>query len=198
MGYVAARHAGAEGAPLVLTFHGTGGDEHQFHGLAQQILPEAHVTSPRGDVSEHGAARYFRRTGEGVYDMADLAARTKAMAAFIAAEKAATGAEQVYAMGYSNGANILASVLFHAPDLVQRAALLHPLIPFDPGAVPGLSGAKVLITAGERDPICPAPQTRALGQWFADQGADIRDLWHPGGHELIPAEIEAAAALFRG
>ena len=75
-------------APLIFVFHGTGGDEHQFFDLAQQLSPKAGVVSPRGDVSEHGAARFFRRTAEGVYDMADLAQRTETMAAFVAAHKA--------------------------------------------------------------------------------------------------------------
>lgn len=73
--YTHAETNGAPGAPLIFTFHGTGGDETQFHGLARQLIAEAHVVSPRGDVSEHGMARYFRRTGEGVYDMDDLATR---------------------------------------------------------------------------------------------------------------------------
>lgn len=77
--------APAAGAPLVFTFHGTGGDEHQFTGLVQQLLPDAGIVSPLGDVLEHGAARFFRRTGEGVYDMDDLAARTEKMKGFIRA-----------------------------------------------------------------------------------------------------------------
>ena len=62
-------------APLVFTFHGTGGDESQFFGLAEQIWPRASVISPRGDVSEHGALRFFRRKAEGVYDFEDLERR---------------------------------------------------------------------------------------------------------------------------
>jgi len=73
MGYIAKRTEG--GSTLAFTFHGTGGDESQFHGLAEQLLPGASVVSPRGDVTEMGALRYFRRTGEGVYDMVDLGRR---------------------------------------------------------------------------------------------------------------------------
>jgi phospholipase/carboxylesterase len=61
---------------IFIVFHGTGGDENQFFGLAEQLLPAATIVSPRGDVSEYGAARFFRRTGEGVYDMEDLARAT--------------------------------------------------------------------------------------------------------------------------
>lgn len=192
MTYTAARTPGAQtGAPLVLTFHGTGGSEHQFHDFAQSLMPTAHITSPRGDVSEGGALRYFRRTGEGVYDMDDLARRTAAMAAFIESEKAATGATQTIGLGYSNGANILGNVAFMRPDLLDRIVLLHPLIPFTPAPQPGLSGRRVLITAGQRDPICPAPLTTALAGWLTGQGADVTLHWHPGGHDIAPSEVAA-------
>lgn len=189
--YHAKRSQGAQDAPLVLTFHGTGGTEDQFHGAALDLWPGAHVVSPRGDVSEGGALRYFRRTGEGVYDMADLAHRTEAMAAFIAAEKARTGAPRIIGLGYSNGANILASVSFAAPGLVDTLLLLHPLIPFTPAPAPGLSGRQVLITAGQRDPICPAPLTHGLADWYGAQGADVTLHWHPGGHEIATDEVAA-------
>jgi len=181
--------AGAKGAPLVFTFHGTGGDEHQFHDLAQQLLPGAHVISPRGDVSEHGAARFFRRTGEGVYDMEDLAQRTEVMADFIAAHISARPDASVYGFGYSNGANVLASVSMIRPGLIHRIGLLHPLIPWDPAPVSGLAGNRVLITAGQADPICPWPLSQKLIDWFAAQGAEVTTEVHPGGHELRQGEL---------
>lgn len=183
----------APGAPLVFAFHGTGGDERQLSGLVAQILPDAGIVAPRGDVSEYGAARFFRRTGEGVYDMPDLAARTQKMIGFIRAHRAANPGSKVYGIGYSNGANILASVLFAAPELFDRAVLMHPLIPFEPAPQPGLSSIEVLVTAGRRDPICPAPLTERLESWLAAQGATVETLWHEGGHEMREPEIAAAA-----
>lgn len=177
-------------APSFFVFHGTGGDENQFFELARQLRPDAQVVAPRGDVSEGGAARYFRRTGEGVYDMDDLARRTEAMAAFIAATKSGG---PVYGLGYSNGANILASVMLHAPGLFHAAVLMHPLIPWSPAPVPELAGRRVLITAGERDPICPAPQTRALADYLKAQGTDVEIAWHAGGHEVRNEEVQAIA-----
>lgn len=191
----AARTKGTPGSPLFLTFHGTGGDEHQFHSLAHNLLPTAHITSPRGEVSENGALRYFRRTGEGRYDMADLATRTTAMGEFIAAEQAATGAARTIGLGYSNGANILASVSFQQPGLFNDLILLHPLIPFDPAPQPGLAGKRILITAGQRDPICPAALTQKLADYYAAQGAILTLHWHPGGHEIAQAEVGAVSSF---
>jgi phospholipase/carboxylesterase len=187
----AARTTGQPGAPLLLTFHGTGGNEHQFHRLAQDLQPNAHIASPRGEVSEGGALRYFRRTAEGVFDMADLAARTAAMGDFIAAEKAQTGASRVIGLGYSNGANILASVSFSRPDILTDLILLHPLIPFDPASQPGLTGKRILITAGQRDPMCPARLTQDLADYYQAQGAKVTLQWHPGGHDIAQVEVSA-------
>jgi phospholipase/carboxylesterase len=194
---IAARTEGRPGAPLLLTFHGTGGTERQFHEVGPQLVPGAHVVSPRGEVSEHGALRFFRRTGEGVYDMEDLARRTATMGEFVAEEVARTGASRVVGLGYSNGANILASVILARPELFSDAVLLHPLIPFEPAPQPGLSGRRLLITAGRRDPICPAPLTQRLADWLEGQEAEVQLHWHPGGHEIASSEWGAVQAFLK-
>ncbi|SDL56457.1 alpha/beta hydrolase [Paracoccus chinensis] len=188
---------GAPDAPLVFAFHGTGGDEHQFTGLIGQILPGAGIVAPRGDVSERGASRFFRRRAEGVYDMEDLRARTGRMTAFLRAHVQANPGRPVFAMGYSNGANILASVMFEASDLFDRVVLMHPLIPWTPREQPGLAGRQVLVTAGRRDPICPLPQTKALAGWLRAQGAALELVLSDGGHEITAPELNAVAGFLR-
>ncbi|MEO6299143.1 MAG: alpha/beta hydrolase [Paracoccaceae bacterium] len=185
------------GAPLVFAFHGTGGDEHQFFGLIEQTLPAAGIISPRGDISEHGANRFFRRTGEGVYDMPDLAARTTKMAAFIRAHIAANQGSAIYGLGYSNGANILASVLLSEPHLFDRAVLMHPLVPWTPAANPTLKATAILITAGRSDPICPLPLTQSLDQYFRAQGSATQLYLHNGGHEVRQDELAAIGDFMR-
>ena len=192
MTYHFAKTQGAPGAPTLFAFHGTGGDETQLHALAEQMLPDATVISPRGDVLEHGANRFFRRTGEGIYDMEDLARRTQTMADFIAEHR---GDGPTLAFGYSNGANILAAVMLDHPDLIDAAGLLHPLIPWQPQPQPGLAGKPILITAGQRDPISPTALTQALDTYLAAQGADVETVWHTGGHELRQPEISALEAF---
>jgi len=179
-----------EGA-LVFAFHGTGGDEGQLLPLAREIWPEAAIVAPRGDVAEHGALRFFRRRAEGVYDFDDLARRAQSMAGFVRAHKARAGAGRTIGIGYSNGANILAAVAFAEPGLFDDLALLHPLVPWRPQDDARLGAARVLITAGRRDPICPPSQTSALAEFWTRQGADVGLVWHDGGHELRPSEIEA-------
>jgi phospholipase/carboxylesterase len=154
------------------------------------LLPGARRIAPRGDVSEGGALRYFRRTGEGVYDMADLGRRTEAMADFVRIELGERRPSRVIGLGYSNGANILASVQFGAHDLFDATILMHPLIPFTPPDA-GFAERRVLITAGRRDPIAPASATEALARYFETNGAATTLFWHEGGHELRQEELLA-------
>ncbi|WP_193334536.1 alpha/beta hydrolase [Devosia beringensis] len=178
-------------APLLFVFHGTGGDENQFFELAGQLLPGARIIAPRGDVSEGGALRYFRRTAEGVYDMDDLRQRTAQMTTFVQERLAESQPRAVIGLGYSNGANILAAVQFAAPELFSASVLMHPLIPFVPASA-DFTGHQVLITAGQRDPICPAPASQALADYFRAQGAQMSLYWHAGGHEIRPEELREA------
>jgi phospholipase/carboxylesterase len=188
----------AADAPVLFLFHGTGGNEHQFLDLGAQLVPAARRIAPRGDVSEGGAPRYFKRHAEGVFDMEDLARATRKMAGFVR-ERLSVNAVPVetIGLGYSNGANILAAVQFAEPALFDVAVLLHPMIPFDPAPQPRLAGKRVLITAGRRDAICPADETQKLADWYVAQGADVRLFWHEGGHEIRREEIAAVADFLR-
>jgi phospholipase/carboxylesterase len=182
---------GAPGASVAFLFHGTGGDERQMIRFGRKLLPDATLVAPRGDVNEGGALRFFRRKAEGLYDMADLARATGKMADFIEDHVARSGDARIIGIGYSNGANILASLIFARRELFHDAVLLHPLIGWEPE--PGQVATRVLITAGERDPICPPALTKQLESWFRNQGgARVETQWHTGGHGIEPAEILAA------
>lgn len=194
--YSAARRPPLPGAPIIFALHGTGGDEHQFLELAQSAAPHAGVVAPRGPVSEMGAARFFRRTAEGIYDMDDLRIQTSRMAGFVEGIAAENPGSPLYGFGYSNGANILASVVMSHPHLFERVGLLHPLVPWHTDAVPALAHKEVLVTAGRNDPICPWPMTQRLIRWFADQGAKVSEVVHEGAHEVRPVEFSALSRLF--
>jgi phospholipase/carboxylesterase len=188
--YIHAELPGAAGGPILFLFHGTGGNETQFLKLGRDLLAEARLVAPRGDVSEGGALRFFRRRAEGVYDMEDLAWATAKMAAFVEAHVATAAPSRVLGLGYSNGANILAGTIFARPGLFDAAVLMHPLIPWTPPPAP--VAGRVLITAGRRDPIAPVAAIEALAAWFRDQGAEAELHWHAGGHEIARSEIETA------
>ncbi len=177
----------------LLLLHGTGGDEDDLLALGRDLDAEANLLSPRGNVLENGMPRFFRRLSPGVFDLEDLIARTHELARFVGNAAAAYGLDpaRITAIGYSNGANIAASLLLLRPDVVASAALLHAMVPFEPEELPNLDGTAVLLTAGRRDPMVPVDDTKRLAQMLTDAGADLTLEWQPGGHELTQAEFEA-------
>lgn len=185
-----------DGDPRTLVLlHGTGGNEIEFLKIGEMVAPTAAKLSLRGNVDENGMARFFRRRGEGLYDMDDLARRTADLAGFLAGRLAAHGRDAAHAtgIGYSNGANILANLAFTRPATLGGYALMHPLIPFDPAPQPGLKGVAVLVTSGARDPIAPVPLTAHLEDYLVSQGANLDRLRHMGGHELRGEELDRLA-----
>lgn len=187
--------AQAPGAPTLLVLHGTGGNEDSLLALGRALHPQAALLSPRGQVLENGMPRFFRRLAEGVFDLDDLRRRTADLADFVAAASAAYGFDpkNVIAAGYSNGANIAASLLLLRPETLAGAALFHAMVPLIPEQLPDLGGKPVLLTAGRADPMVPAAQAEQLGKLLEQAGADVTLRWENGGHALTQAEARAAA-----
>lgn len=182
-------------APLLL-LHGTGGDERDLLPLGRQLAPSAALLSPRGDVLERGAPRFFKRFAEGVFDLADVERRTHALADFIGAAAKHYGfdATRLTALGFSNGANIAASLLLLRPESLAAAVLLRPMVVLEPApaALPTLAAKRILISSGELDPIVPPDHPARLAEIFRRAGADVTLRTHVASHGLIPADLAAA------
>ncbi|HEY6867766.1 MAG TPA: VOC family protein, partial [Candidatus Eisenbacteria bacterium] len=189
-----AEGARGAGGPALLLLHGTGGDENDLVPLGRALLPGAALLSPRGQVLEQGMPRFFRRLAEGVFDQEDLARRTDELAGFVTAAAAAYGLERerVIAVGFSNGANIAASVLLRHPGLLRAAVLLSPMTPFEPETVPNLEGTRVFVGAGRLDPVARPAQAERLAEILRRAGAEVTLHWTPGGHAVTEDEVEAA------
>jgi predicted esterase len=185
-------------APTLLVLHGTGGDENDLVGLGQTLLPGANVLSPRGKVLENGMPRFFRRLAEGVFDLDDLKFRTHELANFVglAAREHGFDPARVFAMGYSNGANVAASMLLLCPGTLAGAALLRAMVPLVPEPLPNLGHVPVLIAAGQADPIAPPSQAQALARLLQDSGADVQIVMQRAGHQLTQDDVEAAQTFF--
>ena len=182
--------------PPLLLLHGTGGDEHDLVPLGRAVAPGASLLSPRGKVLEGAAPRFFRRLAEGVFDEADLTARTHELADFIGEARARYGLPSPIALGFSNGANIAASLLLLRPEALAGAALLRAMPPFrDPPQV-DLTGKPVLLLSGLMDPIMPAAASTRLAETFAAAGADVRHQALPAGHGLTQADIGQLSSWF--
>ena len=175
----------------LLMLHGTGGNEHDLVELGTAVAPGAAILSPRGQVLENGMPRFFRRLAEGVFDLDDLHARTRELAAWIrvfAVEQRITD-QPIVAIGFSNGANMAGSLLLSEPGLLAGAILLRPMVPFVPDRLPSLAGVKVLIGAGTHDQLITVAETERLNDLLVACNAEVELYWQPGGHGLAAAEI---------
>ena len=183
------------GSTTLLLLHGTGGNESDLLPLGRALLPGAGMLSPRGKVLEHGAPRFFRRLAEGVFDQEDLARRTTELGDFVVAATRAYDLrpDGVVAVGFSNGANIAASLMLRHPGVLRGAVLLSPMVPFEPEPLPDLSGTSVFIGAGRSDPLAPMHQTERLAELLRRSGADVTVHWDEGGHGVTKGEVDAAA-----
>jgi phospholipase/carboxylesterase len=181
------------GALTLLLLHGTGGDEHQLVELGRRLAPEATLISPRGKELENGLyPRFFRRLRVGEFDLPNLVARTDELADFVgrAAEAYDLDAEHIIAFGYSNGANIAASVLLRRPGVLAGAALLRATLPYEPEATPERGGKRVLLATGTRDPYVPEQLSDRLADLLEAGGAEVTYLKSDLGHELAQSELE--------
>src|SRR5699024_159288 len=168
-------------SPTLLLLHGTGRTEQDLLPIAEQINPNANVLSVRVNILENGMPRFFKRLAEGVFDEEDLIFRTKELNEFLdeAAEKYEFDPNNILAIGYSNGANIAAS-------------LHHPIVPRRGIDLPNLAGKSIFIAAGTNDPICPSKESKELKSLLENANANVQLHWEDKGHQLTMDEVIAA------
>jgi phospholipase/carboxylesterase len=178
----------------LLLLHGTGGNEQDLIPLGRELDPNAALLSPRGKILENGMPRFFRRLAEGVFDVEDLKQRTNELADFVgeAAQHYKLAADQIIAVGYSNGANIAASMLLLRPAILRAAILFRAMVPLVPENLPNLSSVRVWIGAGRFDQIVPASETKHLVELLRGAGADVTIRFLEGGHEFTRDDVDAA------
>ena len=179
-------------APLLL-LHGTGGDENDLIPLGEQLSPGAALLSPRGKVLENGMPRFFRRLAEGMFDLDDLRLRTQELADFIAQARNIYGLAAPIAVGFSNGANIAASLMLSQPGVLRGAVLLRAMLPFEPEPLPDLSGKPVLLLSGSTDRMIPAAASKRLAEVLQAAGASLVYKTVPTGHNLTQSDFMMAA-----
>jgi phospholipase/carboxylesterase len=187
---------GHQPRPTLLLLHATGGTENDLLDLGRILLPGAAQLSPRGKILENGRARFFKRLAEGVFDIPDLKFRTHELADFIAvaADAYHLNPSRIIAIGFSNGANMAASLLLLRPGVLAGAILLHPMLPLVPDFPPELEHTTVFIGASRNDPLVSVHETEHLTSLLKQCGANVTLSWHNSGHTINHAEIREAKA----
>lgn len=187
------------GQPRTLfLLHGTGGNEADLLPLAAPLGSAYNLLGLRGNINENGMLRFFARSGPGVFDQESLGEELEKLAAFLSAwyKQYELEPDDAAFLGYSNGANMLLATLLRHPHLIRRAALLHPMMPFDEDPV-DLAGGRYLVTYGESDPMIPATESRRVVSELERRGAEVLVASHPGGHQLAQAELNALYAFLK-
>jgi phospholipase/carboxylesterase len=178
-----------------LLLHGTGGNEEDLIPLVYELDQRAAILSPRGKVLESGVApRFFRRLAEGVFDIEDLKFRTNELADFVndASKAYEFDLQRIIAVGYSNGANIAASMLLLRPEILSSAILFRAMVPLVPKTLPDLTKKHIFISSGVYDPIVSKEEAEKLFGLFQNAGAKVSLSWQKSGHELTMEEIRKA------
>ncbi|MDR7302860.1 alpha/beta hydrolase [Haloactinomyces albus] len=190
---------GSADAPVLLLLHGTGGSPQDLVGLGEQLSPESTLLAPAGTVSENGAARWFRRRAEGVFDTDDVIARTHQLADFLgeAREHYGLGTRRLVAVGFSNGANIAAALTLLRPDALREAILFAAMLPVPEPPAHDLAETQVFLSNGERDPMAPLQPADELVTALEQRGARVRSHRHPGGHRITDDGLHEATQWFR-
>ena len=184
-----------DAAPTLLLLHGTGGDENDLLPIGGMLDAGAGILSVRGQVLENGMPRFFRRLAMGVFDEDDVMRRASDLASFIesAAERYQFSTADVIAVGFSNGANIAAAIMWDHPSILRRAVMFRAMLPYRERDPADLSGARVLISAGQLDQMIPADSARELAARMEKSGAHVSLVWQETGHGLVKEDIAAAA-----
>ena len=178
----------------LLVLHGTGGDENDLVQIGHSLAPGASILSPRGKVLEAGAPRFFARVAPGVFDANEIRGRAAELADWIqsAAAEYKLDLSKIFAFGYSNGANIASSVMLLDPGVIAGAVLLRPMVVIEPGELPDLKGAPVLISAGKVDSMAPPGDTEKLARILTEAGATVDLAMQNAGHDLLPQDFAVA------
>jgi len=183
-----------ESKQTLLLLHGTGGTEDDLIPLGNELAPNASILSVRGRVLENGMPRFFRRLEEGVFDLEDLKMRTDELAEFItkSSSKYMFDEKRIIAVGYSNGANIAASLLLRRPESLAGAILFRAMVPYSPNVMPDLSNKSIILLEGLYDPIVSTTEAQRLLEIFTNAQSNVTLKWQDSGHNLTNEDIIAA------
>ena len=188
---------GEQGKPVFLLLHGTGGDERDLLPLAEMLDPSYNVLSVKGEISENGMARYFKRRAEGDYDLEDLEYRGQELYDFIkeSSKEYEFNLEDVIPVGFSNGSNMAINLILRESTPFQKALLFAPLYPLDlQDNQKDLSNFKVFLSMGKQDPIVTQEQSERVIEIFKERDAEVHETW-VNTHEITQEAVLAAKEI---
>jgi predicted esterase len=166
--------------------HGTGADEYNILPLAKALDPQASVLSPRGMHLEGGMNRYFERYPDGTFNEQSIDLAVSELAEFIDAAASEYGFDKgnIFATGFSNGANTASALMIRHPELLVGAALFGSTIPYAQVEKVDLTGKRIWLANGDQDSYAPVQVSERWVEQLQDFGANVTWLRHFGGHQI--------------
>lgn len=184
------RKATTAGSPTLILLHGSGGNETSLMDLAAKVAPGSALLGIRGRVVQDGINRWYKRVTPTTFDQDDIRSEANAFAKFMTSAQKDYGIDlnnAIY-LGYSNGANLLAALSFLHPDLVQRAALLRPMMVLKTLPDVNLAKDSILAVAGKNDATYGSFAS-GLADALRGKGAEVLGQTVDLGHLLGDADV---------
>ena len=185
----------------MILFHGTGGDENSLISIAENLDNDSSILALRGNVNENGLNRFFKRLGVGVLDFDNLKSETDNLNNFLNDFFVKNNLENVFVtlLGYSNGANMIGSLLLNKPNLlVQAAILLRPMLMVKDPININLNNLPVYVSSGKFDQLVKINESKELSELFTKSNAKIKSKIYNCGHELSYEELADIRLWYEG
>lgn len=182
------KHINNHAKKTLFLFHGTGGDETDFLFLDASLNHQYNLVGLRGNIQENGMNRFFKRLEFGVFDEENIKQEVEKLKQFIEGWKK-VHSDEILCLGYSNGANMILALLFSHPELVQKAALLHPMLPFSPPATLNLAEHTVFVSYGNQDQMISVQKSEAVVKSLINAGAALTTKEYSSDHGISQEEL---------
>lgn len=186
-------------AKTLFLLHGTGGDEKDLLPLVEFAAKDYNFVGIRGNVSEQGMLRFFRRFEMGVFDQENIKEEVQKFSEFLEVwyKNHNLNPKDTAFVGYSNGANMILATLFLYPHLISRGILLHGMLPFEPNNL-NLSGKSFVVSYGQQDRMIDPKEGKKVVSTLKNLKAQVIEVSHPGGHEIRHEEVKAMQSFLLG
>ena len=184
---------------VFVLLHGTGGNEFDLIQLARYIDPNAARLGIRGNISEHGMNRFFKRLAVGIFDEQSIEEESIILYKFIleASEKYQFELDQVIVLGFSNGANIVQGILSRYDQAFKHMILLSPVLLEPTKNFKDIKDANVFISSSREDPYATFEDLKLLEDKFKSSKVNLDFYWHSFGHTINVDILEAVKKFYQ-
>ena len=199
------------GGITILALHGASGTEDSLFEAARRICPGVAVLSPRGVFADDDGGFRHLPVRPPAADEAELdpdlptpwaaAVRDRAsdLARFLAAACTALDldAEDIWLLGFSDGATAASALALVHPDAVAGAIVLSGRPSLRPPGGRVLDHKQVFCATGRNDELVTIDDYEELVEGLVTAGADVELHWYDAGHSIPDQALDDAREWLR-